>query len=108
MPEPFGELLRQPFRSSSGGSAQRRLLQGEEDPVRSDAPSFGVLENPFQGCRQSVQRAPLLTGVEAEAIWQWGFIKRLVKGLLCCEIGPKENAAECLAVDEASAEAEVD
>jgi signal transduction histidine kinase/HPt (histidine-containing phosphotransfer) domain-containing protein/ActR/RegA family two-component response regulator/prephenate dehydratase len=29
MPEPFGELLRQPFRSSAGGSAQRRLLQGE-------------------------------------------------------------------------------
>jgi adenylate cyclase len=29
MPEPFGELLCQPFRSSSGGSAQRRLLQGE-------------------------------------------------------------------------------
>jgi adenylate cyclase len=29
MPEPFGELLRQAFRSSSGGSAQRRLLQGE-------------------------------------------------------------------------------
>ena len=29
MPEPFGELLRQPFRSSAGGSAQHRLLQGE-------------------------------------------------------------------------------
>jgi hypothetical protein len=29
MPEPFGELLRQPFGSSAGGSAQRRLLQGE-------------------------------------------------------------------------------
>ena len=29
MPEPFGELLRQPFRTSAAGSAQRRLLQGE-------------------------------------------------------------------------------
>jgi len=29
MPERFGELLRHPFRSSAGGSAQRRLLQGE-------------------------------------------------------------------------------
>jgi len=29
MPEPFGELLRQPFQSSAGGSAQRRLLRGE-------------------------------------------------------------------------------
>ena len=29
MPEPFGELLRQPFRSAAAGSAQRRLLQGE-------------------------------------------------------------------------------
>jgi GAF domain-containing protein len=29
MPEAFGELLRQPFRTSAAGSAQRRLLQGE-------------------------------------------------------------------------------
>src|SRR5262249_47945563 len=29
MPEALGELLRQPFRTSAGGSAQRRLLQGE-------------------------------------------------------------------------------
>lgn len=49
-----------------------------------------------------------LTGVEAEAIWQWGFIERLANGLLYCEIGPKENAAEFLTVAEAWAEAEVD
>jgi GAF domain-containing protein len=29
MPEPFGDLLREPFRVSAGGSAQQRLLQGE-------------------------------------------------------------------------------
>jgi hypothetical protein len=49
-----------------------------------------------------------LTGIEAEAIWQWGFIERLANGLLHCEIGPKGNAAEFLTVVEAWAEAEVD
>ena len=49
-----------------------------------------------------------LTGVEAEAIWQWGFIERLANGLLYCEIGPKGHAAEFLTVVEAWAEAEVD
>ena len=29
MPEPFGELLREPFRASEGGTAQQRLLRGE-------------------------------------------------------------------------------
>jgi streptomycin 6-kinase len=48
-----------------------------------------------------------LTGVEAEAIWQWGFIERLANGLLYKEIGPEENAAEFLAVVDAWADAEV-
>ncbi|HEY6256471.1 MAG TPA: aminoglycoside phosphotransferase family protein [Xanthobacteraceae bacterium] len=47
-----------------------------------------------------------LTGVEAEAIWQWGFIERLVNGLIYREIGPEENALEFLTVVEAWAEAE--
>jgi streptomycin 6-kinase len=58
--------------------------------------------------RQRCALLSRLTGVEAEAIWQWGFIERLVNGLLYCEIGPKENAAEFLTVVEAWAEAEVD
>jgi streptomycin 6-kinase len=58
--------------------------------------------------RQRCALLSRLTGVEAEAIWQWGFIERLVNGLLYCEIGPKEKAAEFLTVVEAWAEAEVD
>jgi streptomycin 6-kinase len=49
-----------------------------------------------------------LTGVEAEAIWQWGFVERLANGLLYCEIGSQQNAAEFLTVAEAWAEAEAD
>jgi streptomycin 6-kinase len=47
-----------------------------------------------------------LVGVEPEAIWQWGFIERLVNGLLYLEVGPRENAAQFLAVVEAWADAE--
>jgi len=39
-----------------------------------------------------------LTGVEPNAIWQWGFIETLVNGLSYLEIGPKENAAQFLSV----------
>jgi streptomycin 6-kinase len=57
--------------------------------------------------RQRCALLSRLTGVEAEAIWQWGFIERLVNGLLYKEIGPEENAAEFLAVVDAWADAEV-
>ena len=40
------------------------------------------------------------------AIWQWGFIERLVNGLRYIEVGPEANAVEFLAVVEAWAEAE--
>jgi len=64
--------------------------------------------DPVAQGRQRCALLSRLTGVEAEAIWQWGFIERLVNGLLYREIGPKENAAEFLTVVEAWAEAEVD
>jgi len=47
-----------------------------------------------------------LTGVQQSAIWQWGFIERLVNGLRYIEVGPEANAVEFLAVVEAWAEAE--
>jgi streptomycin 6-kinase len=47
-----------------------------------------------------------LTGVPRSAIWQWGFIERLVNGLRYIEIGPEENALGFLAVVEAWAEVE--
>jgi len=47
-----------------------------------------------------------LTGVQQSAIWQWGFIERLVNGLRYTEVGPEENAVEFLAVVEAWAEVE--
>lgn len=57
--------------------------------------------------RQRCALLSRLTGVDAEAIWQWGFVERLVNGLLYKEIDPEENAAEFLAVVEAWADAEV-
>jgi streptomycin 6-kinase len=45
-----------------------------------------------------------LTGGQESAIWQWGFIERLVNGLRYMEVGSEENAAEFLAVVEAWAE----
>jgi len=47
-----------------------------------------------------------LTGVPQNAIWQWGFIERIVNGLRYIEVGPEETAVEFLAVVEAWAEAE--
>jgi streptomycin 6-kinase len=48
-----------------------------------------------------------LTGVDADAIWQWGFIETLANGLSYLDIGPEENAAQFLSAVEAWAEAEV-
>jgi streptomycin 6-kinase len=47
-----------------------------------------------------------LTGVQESAIWQWGFIERLVNGLRYIEVGLEENAVGFLAVVEAWAEVE--
>lgn len=47
-----------------------------------------------------------LTGAQENAIWQWGFLERLVNGLRYMEVGPEENAVEFLDVAEAWAEAE--
>jgi len=47
-----------------------------------------------------------LTGTDQNAIWQWGFVERLVNGLRYLEVGPEENAVEFLAVVEAWAEIE--
>jgi streptomycin 6-kinase len=57
--------------------------------------------------RQRCALLSRLTGVDAEAIWQRGFVERLANGLLYKEIGPEQNAAEFLAVAEAWADAEV-
>jgi streptomycin 6-kinase len=45
-----------------------------------------------------------LTGVQQSAIWQWGFIERLVNGLRYMEVDPEKNAVEFPAVVEAWAE----
>jgi hypothetical protein len=46
-----------------------------------------------------------LTGVPQGAIWQWGFIERLVNGLRYMEVGPEETAVQFLGVVEGWAEA---
>jgi streptomycin 6-kinase len=47
-----------------------------------------------------------LTGVEPEAIWQWGFIERVSTGLHLRELGWEAESREYLAVAEAWAAAE--
>ena len=46
-----------------------------------------------------------LTGVDPDAIWQWGVIERLVNGLSYLEVGPPEYAPQFLTVAQAWAEA---
>jgi streptomycin 6-kinase len=47
-----------------------------------------------------------LTGVDADAIWQWGLIETLVNGLSYLEVGRAENAAPFVSVADAWAGAE--
>jgi streptomycin 6-kinase len=47
-----------------------------------------------------------LTGVDREAIWQWGLLEVLVNGLLYLDVGSPADAAPFLAVAEAWATAE--
>jgi streptomycin 6-kinase len=47
-----------------------------------------------------------LTGVDATAIWQWGYIERLVNGLQYRRVGSPELAHEFISVAEAWAAAE--
>ena len=48
----------------------------------------------------------LLTETQETAIWQWGFVERLVNGLRYKEVGPEENSMEFLVVVEAWAQVE--
>jgi streptomycin 6-kinase len=45
-------------------------------------------------------RLAALTGADAEAIWQWGFIERVSTGLLCLRVG-LDGGADMLAVADA-------
>ena len=65
-----------------------------------------VAGDPVASGRKRCALLSRLTGAQQSAIWQWGFIERLVNGLRYIEVGPEANAAEFLAVVEAWAEAE--
>jgi streptomycin 6-kinase len=60
--------------------------------------------DPVASGRERCALLSRLTGVPQSAIWQWGFIERLVNGLRCIEVGSEETAVEFLAVVEAEAE----
>ena len=47
-----------------------------------------------------------LTGVDGEAIWQWGLLETLANGLLYLDVGSAQDAAPFLAVAEAWAASE--
>jgi len=65
-----------------------------------------LASDPVVSGRKRCALLSLVTGVQQSAIWQWGFIERLVNGLRYLEVGPEENAVEFLAVVEAWAEVE--
>lgn len=58
--------------------------------------------------RQRCELLADLAGVHPRPIWQWGFVERLVNGLLYLERGSPETASEFLEVVEAWAQAEPD
>lgn len=41
-----------------------------------------------------------LTGVDTQAIWQWGFMERISTGLLLMKVGMKREGADYLKVAE--------
>jgi streptomycin 6-kinase len=55
--------------------------------------------------RRRAARLAKLAGVEAEPIWQWGFLERVANGILLLQTGLNELAGEALAVVDAWAEA---
>jgi streptomycin 6-kinase len=55
--------------------------------------------------RRRCEQLAHLTGVEAEPIWQWGFIERVSTGLLLHQLGQGDEAREFLTVADAWAEA---
>ena len=83
-----GICHRSSARPNSCSSSSAELLAG--DPVALGQKRCALLSR--------------LTGVQQSAIWQWGFIERLVNGLRYIEVGPEANAEEFLAVVEAWAE----
>jgi streptomycin 6-kinase len=56
--------------------------------------------------RQRCALLSRLTETQESAIWQWGFVERLVNGLRYKEVGPEENSTEFLTVVEAWAQVE--
>jgi streptomycin 6-kinase len=61
--------------------------------------------DPVELGRSRAARLARLAGVEAEPIWQWGFLERVANGILLLQTGLNELAGECLAVVDAWAEA---
>ena len=55
--------------------------------------------------RRRCEQLARLTGVEAEPIWQWGFIERVSTGLLLHQLGQSDEAREFLTVADAWAAA---
>lgn len=49
-------------------------------------------------CQERCDLLAELTGVDAHAIWQWGFVERVSTGLVLLEIGLKSEGLEILAV----------
>jgi streptomycin 6-kinase len=58
--------------------------------------------DPYQLAVARCQRLAMLTGVDEEPVWQWGFIERVSTALLCLKVG-LEGGREMLTVAEVCA-----
>jgi streptomycin 6-kinase len=57
--------------------------------------------DPVEGGRSRCALLARLTGVDPVAIWQWGYVERLVNGLLYADVGSPDIAAQFIDVAEA-------
>jgi streptomycin 6-kinase len=57
-------------------------------------------DDPLRVGRERCELLADLAGVDAEPIWQWGYLERLVNGLLYLDHGPEDNAAQFIDVAE--------
>ena len=53
--------------------------------------------------RERCARLSRLTGVDAQPIWEWGFVERVSTGLLALRVGRERLGRETLAVADAFA-----
>jgi hypothetical protein len=90
-PEPVAAVTTRP---TSRCANPAPLLAAKNSAVPRGAigkPSLLLAGDPVAAGRKRCALLSRLTGVQQSAIWQCGFIERLVNGLRCMEVGPEKE-----------------